>query len=550
MQYKRIIENGKTRIKITVEGVNEETKKFCETHEDWIRIFDTGSFTKLNNLHRKRKNGIVINDEDAEDILSSVNYFLDWVSVEDRSIILLSMININVMFRAKVVDAQPKADQLNVVCKEIGQQVEVLNKRIGLFKKCRVFAEKKLPLKIDMNAGARPQDTKDMTYYYDDTILLAAAIIYSKLLIGIFGMVSETCKSYGIKQLNRDTLNNLIVQPLYMGEGKPVTDKMKANTKTIIKQMFGGTSSKAEKRRYVLYGHGITESLLWTYVEAALPTRLLVNINLYSNGINIVGVMHERVHQYVDAVLKTAEKNMVIERTDTSNTTDDQQRSRIELDSIISKTQLDTLVLVDYIANSVVNKFLSRHVKADKKVFMECRDHLNAQPVPYGPRNKLIVEALFGKYIGGASSCSYIKHGTMIKILAAIQLMLAEMGYRQLVYGLTAITSNTLKTEEQQTDYKIMSYYLKSEYKEFTKLLETLPNKEFMLAEFTRRTSAIMSSIVEEYTLYNIPQPVWDILGEENKNGKVIEYTPDYSSEMCKVLILEWQSRIEEVMLS
>ena len=545
MQYRRIVENGKTRIEITTEGVDQSVVDALKGKE-WLLIFDTGSFTKLNNLDRKNKRGVHIDNVDGEDILASVNYFLDWLSQADRSIILGHMAGINALLHTKFIEEKPEVEDLHLICKKIGVIVEVMNKKIGLFKQCRKFAETKLPLKIDMHAGERPQDSKDMTYYYEDTILLAAAIIYSKLLIGIFGVVSEVCKSYNIKQLNRDTLNNLIVQPLYQGEGKPVIEKIRANTRTIIKQMFGGTNAKAQKRRYVLYGHGITDSLLTACVEAVVPTRLLINISLYSKDINIVGVMHERVQQYVDATLKTAEKNMVIERTDTSNNMDDQQRSRIELDSIISKTPLDTLVLVDYTANSVVSRFISQAENIDRRQFTICKDYLETQPVPYCERNKLIIEAMFGKYIGGASSCSYIKHSTMIKMIAIAQLILAKAGYKQLVYGLSALTSSTPKIEPTTEDYRIVqSFSMQNSYTNFVKLLDTLANRDFMVAEFTKRMNEIVTVLTEEYALYNLPQIIWDILGEENKNGQVITFTEEYSAELCNLLISEWQARHE-----
>ena len=543
MQYKRLTNDKKVRIEITTEGISEEMVKALEGR-DWLRIFDTGSFTKLT----KFRNNDAMNDIDVDgnDIIASVNYFLDWLSVEDRTVIMGYMTAINALLQDKVVDANPKVEELNVVCSKIGDLIYELNKRIGLFKKCKVFAETKLPLKINTDVVMRPQDTKETTYYYDDTILLAAASIFSKLLICIFGTIAEICKSHGIKQLNRDILNYLIVKPVYVDEIKPVMDKMKINTRSIIRQMYGGNNQRAQNRRYVLYGHGITESLLWTYVEAALPTRILINVTLYSDGINIVGFMYERVRQYVEAVLKTSEKNMIIERTDTSNYIDDQQRSTIELDSVTSRTPLDTLVLVDYIANSVVSRMVTQSSDINRKDFTICKDHLESQPVPYGHRNKLIIEVMFGKYIGGASSCSYIKHSTMIKMLAVIQLMLAKLGYKQLVYGLTAVTSSKLKQEPSSDDYRIIqSFSTKRSYREFTKLLETLPNKEFMIAEFAKRTSKVVASLTEEYSTYNIPQPVWDILGEENKNGKLIEYTSDYSDELCNLFIMEWQARKE-----
>jgi hypothetical protein len=469
-------------------------------------------------------------DDDEDSSFKAINNFFDWIDDNDKRIIIIYLAHMHHRIRETL-----GVDNINSVIElsqELGRMVLSLNNTISLYKKLVVFSDEQIPINLLKDAGSRPQDTPIMTYYYDDIVKLMACILLSKMMAPIFGTIMYYLSNCGIESRLKEIHCLPIVSQLYDAECPEVIFKLKRYIEPIVNKEFHEDISAVNI--------GLTKNSITNHVFVNLVVRNFINIDIYRENSNHITAIRVGIKKAISTQCSVIEQNRVMVRSDMSNTTDDQKRSQLEVDSIISEAPFDMPIIAEAFIDRVITKFI-REYDIDRDVYNECYEHNLKTRVTYNVLNKLVLEMLFSAPLSGSSSLKFIRAKSMTKLITTAQLICITLGFYELSHSLTAQPAAIIKSSFSDTDQIIMVGYLnKPAYKAYLSKLMESSLGECLQQFFTTRVSEIMGSIVSDTHLFNIPQVLLHYYSQGDINNKSVQFSDSYITELCGFLNLIW----------
>lgn len=473
-------------------------------------------------------------DADPDDDMSSfsaINNFFDWISIDDRRIIVIYLATMHCMIKEEI--GTGNIDKIVQLSRELGKMVIDLNDTISLYDKLVMFSDKHIPINEFKGAGGRPQDTPITTYLYDDIVKLMACVLLSKMLAPIFGTLMYYSTKYNVESRLKEMHCLPVIQPLLQHVCPDVVYKLKKYIEPIVKKEF--------KEDINSINIGLTKNSIENHVFVNLIIRNFINIDIYRENSNHITAIRVGIKKAIDTQHSMMKNHKVMIRQDVSSVPDDQRRSQLEIDSVVSDTTFDIPIIAEAFINRTITSFL-REYEIPKELYDACYEYNLKSQVSYNILNKLVIEMLFSGPLSGTNSLKYLKAITMIKLITTAQLICMASGYYELGHGLTASLSVVSKTSMSDIDHLILiNYQNKQQYRNYVeKLLTSSLGNDCLISFFNNRTRDIVNAITANTYVFNTPPILWEHYNVENLNCKAIQFSENYMQELCTLLNIIW----------
>jgi hypothetical protein len=464
-----------------------------------------------------------------ESSFNAINNFFDYIIEDDKKIIAIYLATMNHVIQEHMKN--DSADNIMDLSKELGQMVLSLNNIISLYDKLVEFASKNVPINLFKEAGARPQDTPLHTYYKEDIIELLACVFISKLLAPIFGTIMNYATKSGIESRIKELHCLPIVSPLYAEACPHVIYKLKKYIEPILNKEF--------KENMDSISIGFTKNSIENHVFVNLIVRNFINLDIYRENSNHITAIRVGIKKSIDTQRSNMKTNKIMFREDISALPDDQKRSQLEIDSVISKTTADVPIITSVFINKTVNRFLKEY-DIEHGMYDECLRHNYESGVTYNILNSLILEILFSGALSGTKSFKYLTIQDIAKLVTCSQLICASLNYYELASSMTALSSSMIKEQMTDMDQQILvGYQTKQQYRAYiTKLLDSSLGPDMLVSFFTIRAKSIITSITTDTHIFNNSELLWQQQKHDNVNGTIIQFTDGYIQELCGLLNL------------
>ena len=499
-----------------------------EGKEDVLLSFSISTYTKMSG-----KNA----EEEAS--FGAINNFFDYISKEDKKIILIYLANMHHIIREYI--GSGKMENIVDMSKELGAMLLSLNNTIQLYDKLTAFADGNIPINIMAGAGTRAQDTKLHTYLYQDTVELMGCVLLSKLMLPVFGAIMHYTAMYDVEANIKEMHCLPIVTPTFRAACPHVIYKFKEYIKPIVAKEFTNIITRNKKDEVATINIGLTTNTITTQAFVRAVVRNFINIDVYRKSGNHIMALRVNIKSNITSHLNDIKKHRVSVREDQNNAPGDQQRSQLEIDSIISSSTSDIAVLAESYIDKTCTRFLKEY-SLDRKLYETIWQHnLNTQVTP-NSINKLALEVIFNRALSGVNSLSYLRIEAMSKLIAIAQLICFSLNLNELAHAMTSVDSTNIKGTIDIIDQKIVLQYMNAPYyvNYINKLQESSIGGDVLLELFKTRIVSIVTDITSKYYLCNTAQIIYDKIEETNVNGNNLQFTEEFINEYCYLLYTMW----------
>jgi hypothetical protein len=471
-------------------------------------------------------------DEEASSF-NAINNFFDWINNDDKKIIAIYMASMNYTIQESM-----KNDDINNIiklAKELGDMVLSLNNIISLFDKLVEFSDKQVPINLFKGAGTRPQDSPLTTYYREDIVKLMACVFVSKLLAPIFGTLMNYSTKFGVESRIKELHCLPVVNSLYQNVCPDVIHKFKMYIKATLKKEF--------KEDMDSISIGFTKNSIENHVFVNLIVRNFINLDIYREDSNHITAIRVGIKKIIETQHSNMKSNKIMFRLDMRAVPDDQKKSQLDIDSVVSKNTSDLPIISAVFIDKIVNRVLKEN-DIRISLYSSCLQHNYNTNVTYNILNSLPIEMIFSSKLSGSKSFKYLTISDMTKLITATQLIISSLGYSELAHSISALSSSVIKENLSDMDQHILvGYQTKSNYRTYlTKLLDSSLGSDILSTYFTNRIRSVVTSITSDTYVFNTPEEIWNMQNNENMNKAIFQFTDNYVQELCGFLNLLWTS--------
>ena len=239
--------------------------------------------------------------------------------------------------------------------------------------------------------------------------------------------------------------------------------------------------------------------------------------------------------------LNDIKKHRVSIREDQTNSPGDQQRSQLEIDSVVSSSTSDVAVLAEAYIDKTCTRFIKEY-GIDRTLYESIWHHNLDTHVSCSILNKLVLEIIFNRALSGVSGISYLRIHSMAKLIAVTQLLCFSLNLNELAHAITAVDSTNIKSDVDIVDQKIVLQYTSAEHyvNYVNKINESSMGTGVLSTLFQERVVEIVNAITSKYYLCNTSPAVYNEIGSKNTNGKVLKFSEGFINELCYLLLIMW----------
>jgi hypothetical protein len=227
-------------------------------------------------------------------------------------------------------------------------------------------------------------------------------------------------------------------------------------------------------------------------------------------------------------------------RCDMSNADEENKKSQLEIDSVVSNKTADTPMIISAGLDRTIHSFLAEY-DIDLKEFKSCLKYYHKNHVQVHELNKFILQSFIGMHIGGAKSLALLGASDVAKIITLLQMICISLGYRELGHMVSCNLGSTVKTDGSDKDQMLRVNYKNSQqYRNYRAKLEKSP---INAKQATKRFDSVMGDMIEHATqhvfIFNTAPYIWERLNESPEfNGKSIQFSESLVPSMCAIIAL------------
>lgn len=499
--------------------------------EDRIKellIFKMTSYDKLNRLNKVEK---LFGSNYAcwNDTFAAVNKFLTLTDYKTKCEVVYAL----TLMHTDIIEffAEEGDHDVSILTRQLSDKMNRLDMNCNLCDKLRDFVVEHIPIGLMPNAGKRPQDTDRLTFYPDDVTTLMSITLLCKLMSPIFGAMI----TYLIKQINiriKESCCVAIFTDLFDRKFSVIIDKLKNYISHTVNNQFKEDSTRALM-------HGYDTFSLSHAMYSQLLIRQFVNVPLVRRGKkgNLITYILVSVKKAISTINATILKKPTYTRPlYVSDSDDDGNTSRLEVDSMTSKRTCDVPILIKCAVPHTIKKYLNIH-EIDVDEYIASVDYFKANPIVPTKLNKDINSMFYSRDFGGGKGILMLKAEEYSNITALLQLILftlsADDDYRQLAHMLSVLPSldSQLGFSYDDTLFRLNT----GSSVGYRNCRMRFDNSPFGLKgrEWDNHIDNITEDLIQNKYRYNTPNWIWNWLDVDNLNGKLIEPHDGIIAALC-----------------
>lgn len=519
---------GVASIKINIDDLNLEGLD----KNDRLLTFPINKYINLYRLDDSGNHPVCVDCG----VLDSINNFFKTISIEDQSIIAYTL----AIIHSKITNAVNTNDMKGLVevTADCAKIIETSFKDINLFRKFEKFIATDVKVVIEEEWGKRSIDTPDLTYEYQDVVNLHVFVFLGKLMTPIFGCITALSSRYTLGEKVAEIHCASLIIPLINSEALDTKNKLVRYIRAVLKTKF-------QEDVTIIHG-GSSRNLLETTLLDMFLARNAVNHDVYRNRSNLITALNGTITKTAKTVKgKAKQKNLVEIRNLSSVIAEEQNRSQMEIDSILSKNTADIPIIARVFSDRVVQNFLSIH-DLDQQMHCRIKKHLFENAIQVNRLSEFLLQSIFCEEYGGITNMSSLTIKEMSGLIAAMQQFVAVYGYDELAHVLTIKRTGRVKITQTSGDSGLLFGYSRSkEYRQYiTQLTEDLPlNPKEIKSMFGEKMESIINDLVSEEYYYCTPPDIQTILDQPIPDGAIASFTEDVASQFCRVLMVLYEFR-------
>ena len=496
-----------------------------------LLIFKMSSYDKLNKLNKiETLSGS--NYKYWNDTFSTINRFLSLLDHNTKCEIVyaLTLMHTDIL----TFFSNEKAIDVSVLTKQLSDKCNKLDLSCNLCDQLRDFVIKHIPIGLMPNAGNRPQDNYKLTFYPDEVITLMSITLLCKLMSPIFGvMMSNLINKVDIKA--KEACCVAIFTDLFSRKFNKIIDKLKYYIQHTVNVQCKEDAAKSLSNIM----HGCDNFSLSHSMYSQLLIRQFVNVPLVRKDKegNLITYILVSVKKALTTINSTIlKKPTYLRPLFASDSDDDGNTSRLEVDSIASKRTCDVPSLVKCAVPHTINKYLQMY-DISVEEYENSIEYYSNNPIIPTKLNKDINSMFYSRDFGGGKGVLMLKANEYSQITALLQLVLftlsADEGYRRLAHMLTVLPSldTQLGFSFEDNLFK-MNTGASVGYRNCRMRFENSP---FGLKgkEWDNHIDNITNDIIMNKYRYNTANWIWAWLEMDNINGKLVEPNGSIISALC-----------------
>lgn len=363
-----------------------------------------------------------------KNMMTIPNQFLAELTPEESqywlNYLLQMQLTVNDFFQHHTHEEQRQ--QLNQFMLQLSQSLLDFDTAFGLCEKIDQFRARHVHTGMLEEAGSRPQDVPEMTFYPREVDELLSIVVTCKLLVPVFGMLMEWLSVLLPKpvMLRDQQLIKMLLAYLERHHHS-VIHKLQHYTLTNMSKVF---KQDADDLSLDIAGYDIV--LITDNTIIMLLVRRFVVFETDRDDSQLMRYIYHTIVRNVRTINSAIKRStpcrariMVGAETKT-NVSDDSNIAQIEIDSAISEESLETIAMVNAAVPRIINKTRQAYGLSQAR-FDDCYHWYleNAIPAP-SLLSLQVLEWLFGEELGGCASLRYLRAEQYLALLVLAQLVL------------------------------------------------------------------------------------------------------------------------------
>ena len=489
-----------------------------------LKIFNTKTFYSFVKYHS------------TEAAYRPVNNFLRTLSIEDQKEIASTLMVLNGLIKQPITNLAALTD-LTQVCAEI---IADLDTEISLCKKINEYTyyairSGDIPITDMSDAGSRPQDRKEMTFYQNEAETLTAIAVLAKLMSPVTGEFIGR-HAVLVPQQMRESFCCSLFTRLYNRHYQEIIKKITFYVSTLV--------HPKSRNDPAIHYRGFTPSLTTRVVTDMILTKKLVSIDLFKPDGSVIKYIASCIRSYLDSQQKNTPGNWNIKIfTDPkdgsdANGNEETNNSRIEIESTYSKKPAVTEPLVRFTAQWIVNKYLSDGL-VNGNVFMDSLHWYHDNPVLITPIGMFIIATYFGPDLAGGKSVYQLDGKEMVGLVTLLQCIAAENGMGCLANSLTMAMSAEERVASSEDFNFANTWRSSSEYSSCRKVV----SGGFGEVNWDTELKEIVRLLTTKTFKYHTAPAIWDVLDLRNLNASVFTDYYGLTNELLLLIKDLWELR-------
>lgn len=466
-------------------------------------------------------------------IFSATNWMLHQLTDEQRKQVLMCFCNINAAIKHDMPKDQGPLAVAEFV-KQLGERYLRLVDDLGLIEKFDTYSRMYIKMGDTSKFGKRPQDTAELTFVEEEMRALIVVAFLCKMMAPVFGELMANIPSVltiedGKKKTERDREMKCVVlmNPIIEAHFKTLIDKFQH----YLRHTVNGCCS-TDKPAAVFSGY--TPSTRSYIIFANLLVRNFINVNLLQDDSNIMRFSDSIARTLVGTQDSNSNRKQVKTRVAYGATTGDEggNIAQMEIDSLVSLKTMDVPIIVAASIRGVIDKYMLRY-DISWKEFQECLDYFAKNPIHPSSINRFVTCGFFGRDIGGGRGILTLDSTHYTQLVCLLQMIVFTYGYKQFGHILTAAPTTNVKVMQSEADSLFMLNYGTSFSYHNCKAKFEGGAISSNGREWDTQMQSIVSDLTKQYYVYNTPDYIWDLMNEDDTNGKTIEVTSEITGQMC-----------------
>ena len=457
-----------------------------------------------------------------------VNDFLQTVSIEEQKTIATAFLVMHI----EIADPQYTVDKIEQLEDKLGVLVNSLDDEISLCDRINNYIRHSgIPISDMAEAGTRPQDTPEMTFLKDEAITITTIAILMKLMSPIVGAFLDKYHKL-IDTKYKECHAAAIFTKLFYKRYEQIINKLHNYTYTLIE-------SKIKDDATSLVNGNTIDAMTNQNIDVVLVKRL-TNADLYKSDGNIIKYIASCCRSGADSQQQNASmSNSVKIFTDPVDMDKDEgNASRMESESKQSNKTADTPPMIEVAAEVTIRDIIEKE-NLDKDALESMYAYYRRNPIIVNPISIYLLSTYYGQYIGGGRGITFLRANSTAQLAAVLQMISAKNKVSYLAHAL----SFSIGTNEKIPSFEISTFSNSWKSSQiYSDCRKTIP-QGFGEIDWDSKVKEIANFLTRKNCIYNTAPVIWDLLGEEPKNGKLFENNTELMIEIMQFIASIYSSK-------
>lgn len=424
------------------------------------------------------------------------------------------------------------SDTLLALEAKLSSYIADLDRQIDLVPKLIKFAEANITFPNMNGVGERPQDSHEMTFYRDDTLLLNTLSILGKVLMPIFTTFMDKCRMHlrnDLKEVHCATLLKDIIH-----------NRLSAIAAKLVGYVVGLSKSNTTNLTPTQIYVGSTPLNVIEKSYASLLVKKLVSVDITkkSNIAIYLSTCIRSNNSNSNKSSKGSALNMFTPNDDAPGSLmggDDGNTSILEAEAMVSSKTDDCDIIIAEAVKHVRSQFTLDY-DLDMDDLEKLENYYRVNHITTTKFNTYMCSLVFGDYILGAKSTELLTNDALISLVSLLQLYLLAQGepYSDLVHLLTAVPTETYKARMSGVDVQVRASYMNTyEYRNCCERYNLI----FDNLDWSTGLRGFIDELTSRVYTTNTAPLIYEKLNMESLNGSSIETPLSVGKALCALAL-------------